>query len=217
MAAVPATFSVPSLQDLQQYSVNVANNVEGIRASLYDFQSYAQAGQTGLDFFQVPQGQSSKTLADTNMPTAGSLPNPMSFLVTNIQIFFFPAAKISILGADAIADALNDVQAVGQGGWLEFYIGSKNYIQEGPIMRFPPKNGLIVSSSMDSQTTPAASLQTKNSYANFGGAIWELKPPILLNPTQNFRVSLKWPTAVAVSALARMGIVMEGLLYRLSQ
>ena len=217
MAGVPSIMSVPNLQDLQQYSVNVANNVEGIKASLYDFTTYAQAGQTQLDFFQVPQGQAGKSLADTNMEAAGSLPNPKSFLVTNIQCYVFPNPAISILGADAVATGLNDIQIIGQGGWLEFFIGSKNYIQEGPILRFPPRNGLIINSSQDSQTTPAAGLQTMNAYGNLGGEPYDMKPPILLNPTQNFRVSLKWPVGLAISHSCRIGIVMEGLLYRLSQ
>lgn len=209
--------SLPSLEDLQKFSVNRAGQVEGIKATLYDFQAYAQAGQTSLDFFQVPQGQSSKTLADTNMETAGSLPNPKSFLVQNIQVYFYPAGDPAQFGAQAAAENINDVFDVMKSGWLEFFIGSKNYIQEGPIGRFPPRTGMIVSAALADQSTIAANLQSRISYANFGGAPYDLSPPILLSPTQNFRVSLKWPTAVAVSAAARVGIVMEGIMYRLSQ
>lgn len=209
--------AIPSLSDLTQYSVNRAGQLEGIRSSLYDFVSYAQAGHTSLDFFQVPQGQSGKSLADTNMETAGSLPNPKNFLVTNVQVYFYPAGDVAQFGAQAAAENLNDVWDVMKSGWLEFFIGSKNYVQEGPIGRFPPRTGLIMSSSVADQSTIAANLQTRNAYANFGGAPYELTPPILLTPTQNFRVSLKWPSAVPISADARIGIVMEGVLYRLSQ
>ena len=37
---------IPSLGDLQQYNVNRPGQIEGIRASLYDFQTYANAGTT---------------------------------------------------------------------------------------------------------------------------------------------------------------------------
>lgn len=213
----PRSNSVPPLADLAKYSVNRVGDVEGIRSSLYDFQTYAQAGQTGLDFYQVPQGQSSKTLADTNMEMAGSLPNPKAFLVKNIQVYFYPAGDVAQFGAQAAAEAVNDVWDVMKSGYLEFFIGSKNYVQEGPIGRFPPRTGLITSSSMADASTAGANLQSRIAYANFGGAPYDLDPPILLNPTQNFRVSLKWPTAVAISAAARIGVVMEGFLYRLSQ
>lgn len=209
--------ALPSIEDLQQYSVNRRGQLEGIRSVLYDFTTYAQAGQTSLDFFQVPSGQSSKTQADTNMETAGSLPNPKHFLVTNIQAYFFPAGDPSQFGAGAAAENVNDVFDVMKSGWIEFFIGSKNYVQEGPIGRFPPRTGMIVSAALADASTAAANLQSRIAYANFGGAPYDLSPPILLAPTQNFKVSMKWPTAVAISAAARIGVVMEGILYRLSQ
>lgn len=208
---------LPALADLQRYNVNRPNDYEGIKSVLYDFQTYAQAGQSGLDFFQVPQGQGGKTLADTNMESAGSLPNPKHFLVTNIQVYFTPGVPVAAFGAQGVAAYLNDVQALANSGYLEFFIGSKNYVQEGPIGVFPPRTGLIVSSSVADQTTAAADSQSRIAYGNLGGAIYQLTPPILLTPTQNFRVSMRWPTAVSVSAAARIGVRMEGILYRLSQ
>lgn len=209
--------SVPSLDSLKSYSVNRSNEVEGIRSSLYDFQTYGAAGGSQFDFFQVPQGQASKTLADTNMEQAGTLPNPKHFLALNMQVFVFSTLPIASLGAPAAAEAVNDIQDLAQSGYLEFFIGSKNYVQEAPISRFPSRTGLIVSSSQSDATTAGAGLQSKIAYANFGGAVYELQPPILLMPTQNFKVSLKFPTVVPVSADIRIGVVMEGILYRLSQ
>lgn len=209
--------NLPTLSELHKYNVNRPSEYEGLKSVLYDFQTYAAAGQTQLDFFQVPQGQGGKTLADTNMEAAGSLPNPKHFLVTNIQVYFKPNIDVAAFGAQAAADYINDVQDVANSGYLEFFIGSKNYIQEGPIGVFPPRTGLIVSSSLADATTAAATSQSRIAYANFGGAIYQLQPPILLTPTQNFRVSLKWPTVQAISTTARIGVRMEGILYRLSQ
>jgi len=209
--------SVPSLESLKAYQVNRSNEVEGIRSSLYDFQTYGTAGSTQFDFFQVPQGQANKTLSDTNMEQAGTLPNPKHFLALNIQIYLLSTLPIASLGAPAAARAMNDIQDIAHAGYLEFFIGSKNYVQEAPLGRFPPRTGLIVSSSQSDATTAAAGLQSKIAYANLGGAVYSLQPPILLMPTQNFKVSLKFPTAIPVSANVRIGVVMEGVLYRLSQ
>lgn len=208
---------VPKLSDLGAYDVNRADQYEGVKKAYYDFTTYAQAGQTSLNFFQVPVGQSSKTLADTNMEIAGSLPNPKHFLVQDIQVFFFPAGDLSQFGTQAAAENVNDVYDVSKSGYLEFFIGSKNYIQEGPIGRFPPSNGLTVSAALADQTTAGATMQSRISYANMAGRIWAVSPQILLKPTQNFRVSLLWPAAVAISANARIGVVMNGIEYRLSQ
>ncbi len=213
-------YSVPQLSQLQQYNVNVPGQVEGIRQSLYDFQAYAQAGQTSLNFFQTPQGQSSKTLADTNMTAAGQLAAPQSFLIEAIEIHWFPGNSV----APGIAAAptqpfpnLFDTNAVAKSGWLNLFIGSKSYLNEAPIGRFPPSTGLAVFNSATDTTTAASSRYVYSDYSRFTGLPFRMSPPILLVPTQNFSVSLNWPTAVAVTAAGRIGVVMRGILYRNSQ
>jgi len=209
-------YGIPSLEELNQYNVNRAGQVEAIKASLYDFQTYAQAGQTQLQFFQTPKGQGGKTFADTNMTLAGSLPAPMSFLVECIEIYFFPANAISATGA-VVAENWNDMYDVGKSGWLELFIGSKPYLDEAPLMKFPPRTGLTGQSSLSDTTSAAASRVTVVDYASFGGPVYEMIPPILLVPSQNFNVTLNWPAAVAISLAGRIGINMGGILYRNSQ
>lgn len=208
---------VPKLSELAAYDVNRSGEFEGIKKSYYDFQTYAQAGQTSLNFFQVPVGQSSKTLADTNMQIAGSLPNPIRFLIQDVQVFIFPAGDLAQYGAQAVAENVNDVYDFAKSGYLELNIGSKLYIQEGPLGRFPPANGLTVAAALADATTAGATMQSRVSYANTAGRVWLMQPQILLQPTQNFRISLLWPTAVALSAAARVGVVMSGIEYRQSQ
>lgn len=217
--ATPNLNSVPTIDDLTKYSVNRGGQYEVIGSALYDYGTYAAAGQTELNFFQTPQGQGSKTLADTNMEAAGSLPAPKNFLVTSLEINFWPGAAPSTFGAQAAATYLNDVWTVAKSGYLEFYIGSKNYIQEGPLGVFPAQNGLVVAAAAADQTTIAAASQTVIDYANMGGKPYVLPSPIALVSNQNFRVSLKWPVAVALpsTVAARIGIRLRGYLYRLSQ
>lgn len=210
---------IPSLDDLQKYNVNRPGQIEGIRQSLYDFQTYAAAGQTSLTFFQVPVGQSGKTKADTNMETAGSLPAPKRFFVESIEIMFFPGSAVDTFAAAAAANAAqaDDVYSIMKSGWLDFFIGSKSYLTEAPIGRFPPRTGLKLNNAL--ATNSATVGEVKSEYANFGGQVYKLDPGILLVPTQNFNISLNWPTAVALpSTIAgRIGIVLNGILYRNSQ
>jgi len=217
--ASPALNSVPTVDDLQKYSVNRGGQYEVIGSSLYDYTTYAAAGQTQLNFFQTPQGQGSKTLADTNMEAAGSLPAPKNFLVTSIEVNFWPGVNPSLFGAEVAGEYLNDVWTLAKSGWLEFFIGSKNYIQEGPIGVFPAANGLVVAAAAADASTAGANLQTLVNYANLGGKPYILPSPIALVSNQNFRVTMNWPVAVPLPsvAAARIGVRLRGYLYRLSQ
>ena len=209
----------PSLTDLQKYNVNRAGQMEVVRQSLYDFQTYAAAGQTQLTFFQVPQGQGGKTKYDTNMEVAGSLPNPKNFFVTSIEILFFPGSAIDTFAAaaDALPAQADDVYTFSKSGWLDFFIGSKSYLTEAPMAVFPSKNRLSIDSAIASNS--ATTGEVKSEYAAMAGQPFVLDPGILLVPTQNFNVTLNWPTAVALpsTVAARVGVRLNGYLYRNSQ
>lgn len=201
-----------------QFSVNRPGK-EALRSSLYDYQPYAAAGQTNLTFFAVQAGQSGKTRADTNMEAAGSLPSPKQFLIETIEVYFWPASPVNTVATTATntAKQADDVFAVMQSGFLDLFIGSKSYLTEAPIGRFPPSTGMRVDQSMSGTFT--APNMAKGEYATMTGLIYRLQPEILLEPTQNFNVTLNWPIAVALpSGLAgRIGVVMRGMLYRNSQ
>ena len=213
--------SVPTLQELEKFNVNRAGEFEATRQSLYDIQTYAQAGQTSLTFFQVPIGQGGKTLADTNMELAGNLPNPKMQLVQSIEVLFYPSVAPSRGPiADEASIFLNDVYNVTKSGWLELFIGSKSYLKEAPIGRFPPKTHLSGFAAIATSLTAGAATQSRDTYAVASGRAYMVDPWILLKPTQNFNVSLNWPAAVALNAAdtaARIGVVLDGILYRNSQ
>lgn len=215
--ATPNINQVPDINALRKYAVNRSNDYEVIGSALYDYTTYLAAGQTELNFFQTPQGQGGKSLADTNMESAGSLPKPKNFIVTAVEVNFWAGDNPATFGAQAAADRINDLWNFSKSGYLEFYIGSKNYIQEGPMNVFPPFNGLVVSSSLADVSTTGANMQSAIAYGNMGGKPYQLASPVTLMSNQNFRVSLKWPVPVAISADARVGVRLRGYLYRLSQ
>lgn len=205
--------AIPKLDELRNYKVRQSGNIEGIGWSLYDFGTYAQAGQTSLSFFQVPVGQSSKTLADTNMELAGQLPSGQAFLIESIELYLFPGVAPglnSTTDADT-AEFTNDVYDFAKSGSLALNIGSKKYVQEAPLGRFPPKTRLAGWSAL---TTTEATLTKIVDYSAAGGRPYLLRSPYLLESSQNFNITLTWPAAVPLSAAARIGCVMEGVLYR---
>lgn len=215
---------VPNREQLSQFVVN-RSGWEGIRQSLYDFQAYPAAGATNLQFFAVPLGQGGKTLSDTNMNLAGQLPTNKEFLVESVHVYFTPttptvAAQMpAAFGAQAVPEIINDSYIFRRSGNLVFEIGSKNYLEEAPLMRFPPKNTFHVEGALADVSTAGADLQSRIAYGDAIGVPYILKPAsLLLTSNQNFNVSIRYPEGVqAITNPARVGVVLEGILYRRSQ
>lgn len=206
---------IPSLAELQRYNVNRPDQVEAIRQSLWDTQTYLDNSTTQLQFFQIPNGQSSKTLADTNMEAAGSLPAPKSFLIETVELFFFPQNTIASDSTTIAASKnLNDLYQLTKAGWLDLFIGSKSYLQEGPLMKFPPRSGI---GGIQVGADSTANTGVRVDYATLGGPVYELDPPILLVPTQNFKITLTWASAIDIGANCTIVCNLGGILFRNSQ
>jgi len=235
---------IPLASQAANYDVNRIGEVEGVRQTLYDFQLYPLLGSLALNFFANPIGQgvttspgavvgSTKTITDTNMELAGQLPNPKSFLVESIEILTFPgnsgaantftqqppydfvAVPTDLLPLSA--GGVNDVWNINNTGHLQFYIGSKSYLDETPLHRFPPKSFVGVDGAVASNSATTAALAI--AAARSMGRPYFLDPPIFLRATQNFRITLDWPALVpTISTLnARIGVILDGYLYRNSQ
>lgn len=196
----------------QRFAANLPGK-EAIYQPLYDFQTYAAAGHTSLSFFQVPNGQSNKTLADTNMDNAGALPAGKEFLVQAIEVCFFPGADPGILQAPAAAVFTEDCYKFSKSGHLQFFVGSKSYLDEAPIGVFGQSFGLEGFAALADSTTASATGQSVIQYAKLASNIYQITPVKLVSQ-QNFKVVMDWPAAVAISADARVGVRLLGTLYR---
>lgn len=229
----------PALQDVLQYAVNKPGSAEVIGQSLYDFQLYPAAGAVQFNFFQNPVGQglsaspgnagNTKTLGDTNMRAAGQLPAPQMFLVTNIQVTFeagtvstantftpqrpWSFAASPTITAPTSAAAMNDLSAVIESGWLQVDVGSKNYLQEAKLNRFPPKAASKFDFALASNMTSAVSALA---WGQAEGQPYPIDPPILLPSNQAFQVSVNFPVAIATPSTfnGRIGVILDGYLYR---
>lgn len=216
-----ATRRAPSLNALAQYNVNRPGAIEAVWQPLYDYQTYAAAGQTSLTFFQTPVGGGStpRTLADTNMRSAGQLPAPQQFLVQNVQVILLPGFTVSSLGAAAATSFAQDVYSILSSGVLRMRVGSKDYVEMAPLMEFPPTTKLSGFAAASDASTAGAGLAWKMTYASADGVPFSVVP-IRLIANQNFSVTLEWPTAVAVpstNATTKIGVKLGGYLYRNSQ
>ena len=215
--------NIPSRANLAKYNVN-RPGWEVVRQSLYDFTSYAAAGQTTLNFFATPNGQGGKTLSDTNMTLAGQLPAAQEFLVNSIEVLFFPTVPVvaadnpAAFGAGAVANAVNDVYKVMRTGNLVLTIGSKPYLTESPLGRFPAKTHFQVDGAV-SQGGVVADTAQRVVYAYSAGRPYLLSPADLrLTSSQNFSITLNWPEGLqTITNPGRIGVILDGILYRRSQ
>lgn len=197
----------PSIRRVFRTSrVNVPNMTESIWQPLYDYQTLPAAGATQQSFFQVPIGQGGKTLNDTNMELAGQIPAGQAFQITGIQVELYPGVDVDAGAATQFAD---DVYNFYKSGNLILRIGSKDFIRQGNLMKFAPVNRL----SVDSATGLAA--QTI-SYAAAVGREY-VTDGLLLESSQNFSVQLNNLAALPSAQNARLGVTLNGFLFRNAQ
>lgn len=214
------------VNQLQNYVPNQPGAVEVVYQPFYDFQAYATGGATQMLFFQVPNGQSSKTFGDTNMTLAGQFPSPTTFVIDEIQVYFNPGAAVAVsAGAVRALTNWNDVVAVlnagpgaaaqTSGSWLELSVGSKTIFRDAPLNKFPT-NFTVGGMAAIGYANAAAANQTDVSFARSVGKVYSVIP-IAIPQNQNFLVTLNWATAVSATANGRIGVILNGNYYRLSQ
>jgi hypothetical protein len=211
---------------LQQYVPNMPGAIEVVYQPFYDFQLYPTAGATSILFFQVPNGSGGKTLGDTNMTLAGQFPSPTTFAVDEVQVYFNPGSTVSLTAAAYRAlNNWNDVVAVlnaGVGGadqtfgsWLEFTVGSKLIFRDAPLNKFPC-NFTVAGAAAVAVNGTAAADQTDVQFARSVGKPYSVIT-IAIPQNQNFQVNLLWATASPAQAHGRIGVILNGNWYRLSQ
>jgi hypothetical protein len=208
----------PDIGSLQNYNVNRAGQPEVIWQPTYDYQAYPMAGATQFTFFKTPVGQGGTTYGDTNMSLAGSFPRPQEFLVTGIQVYFKPGNAVgrTAVVAATVPENVNDVNDILFGeSFLKLFIGSKDYLIDGPLGKFPQAFG-IHSSGWGFGTTTADMNGKWVDYAKHAGRYYSITP-VKIPANQNFNVSLNFPTAIAASVAGTIGVILDGFLYRLSQ
>ncbi len=228
MARIPRYRSLPSPQQRRNMSVGVKDaqgNVvqEAVSWALYDQVTYLAAGQSQLAFFNTPVGggSPSKTFGQTNLELQSQLPVGKQFMCESLELIFVPGTAVlpsSGPAADTTSKMVNDVYTFYYGvAWAELKVQSKFYVQEGPLLQFPPKRRLGGFAALASSTTAGPALQTMISAAWPVGPTYRFDPPFEIPSAQNFSLTLNWPAALAISANATVFARMEGILYRPAQ
>jgi len=234
---------IPGAADFAKYRVTNPDSSEVIRQRLYDYQCYPAGGQAQFSFFTLPQGQgitstngavvaTAKTASDTNMTNAGTLPSGMEYLIESIEVYFKPGtsdvantfvpANITTPATGALSipaiSGLDDTDLVYNTGLLTFNVLNKVQLQETPLRSFPPKTWMVNDVALATAVGGAPlTAMSANSYA--AGRAYYLEPPVSLQPTVNFGVTITYPAAQALPStfVGRIGVVFDGYLRRASQ
>lgn len=230
----------PSLETFRQNVVARIGEVEVIKQTLYDTVVYPTAGAVTIPFFQNPIGQglsaspgnaaAAKALSDTNLTLGGQLPAPQAFLIASIEVDFQPGSSaaantfaiqppsgFNAAAAAAVQAGEADVNAFYTGGSLTLTIGTKPYLQEAALLRFPPKARFELDAAVASNSATVGEVLMAKLKA--GGRPYQLDPMLGLMTSMNFNVTLNWPVAVATpsgfNGAAR--VILDGWLFRAVQ
>jgi len=233
--------TIPTAGDFAAYRVTNPNFAEVISQPLYDYQLLPGAGAQSLTFFQAPIGQgvttalgatvgTVKSLNDTNMALGGQLPSGFEFLSDRIALEFYPGnvstastytpavvANWAAVAASTMNGAVNDANTFWQSGRLEFNVLGKNYTRATPLIKCPPAASFDLAGYASSNSATTAALYS--AILKPVGDPYELMPPVSLQPSVNFDVSLIWPAAQALPSgfNARVGVILYGYAKRAGQ
>lgn len=187
------------------YVTQINQALEVIPFVLYDTQTYVDNTTVILPYFtSVPANES---VSNVNPPAI--LPNPESFLIKNI--FWMVPNQLETIDQGAAAANLpsqfNDIVLLANTGILKLFIGDKPYgpwpLYRLPCSTYPKLTGLAAAGA------EAANLIS--GYGNTDGPQYPVLPPLLIAPTQKFRVSLEWPAgAVDLAANRSIKVGLDG-------
>jgi hypothetical protein len=215
-----------TLDELNAHVTQLATQ-DVIYAPLYDSNSWGTAGQTQLTFFTAPVGQGTttapgatgtKSLADTNLTSAGQLTKGNEFYMTGQEFMFFPGSlPEQDITAAGVNGFLNDTYNASKSGFVTLQVGSnRNYIQDGPLGIFPPNARLYVASAIGGTDTAGTQSVLTAIYAAWSGESYEITP-VYIEATLGFQEYIQWPAAVTLATTARIFSRMRGYLVRNAQ
>lgn len=176
--------------------------LEVIPDQLYSALTYTDNTTTELNFFTAVAANQSLS----NLTQAGMLPNPQSFLIQAIRIFFRTTVETVDSGAaGALPSQVGDIALLLNTGRLTLNIGQKRY---GPwrLWMLPAASSLV---PMISQAGAEAANLTQ-AYGQVMGPLWGMFPHLMISPLQNFSVQVQWPAAVNLSADIIMEVMLDG-------
>lgn len=177
--------------------------LEVIPDQLYSALTYTDNTTTELNFFTAVAANQSLS----NLTQAGMLPNPQSFLIQCIRLFFRITVQTVDMAASAadLVGSLNDIALLINTGRLTLNIGQKRY---GPWRLWMLPAGSSLNANLAAAGAEAAG--QVSTYGQLTGQLWGMFPHLMIAPLQNFSVQMQWPTAVNLAADVVVEVMLDG-------
>lgn len=220
-AAYSAAGGLPVLTQayLAAHVVGTAGS-DVIWGPLYDSLAYPSAGQMSFTFFNQGvgagttsspgAGTGAKTLWDTNIITPNMLTMGNEFYAIGSETHILPGVQNTTATPFALypslgnatpttnnKDMINDLWAIGNGGLKVLTVGTdRKYINDGPLMQFPPAKWLQVAAAIAELGATTTNYVSEIAYAAWGGEPYQIVP-IYLQSNQNFTLTIGFAAALA--------------------
>lgn len=200
----------PIPQEWTSYVTQSPVGLEIVPSHLYDVLTYTDNSTRELLFFN----QSNVAKSISNLKQPGMLPNPQSFLIQNIRVFFRTTLETVDSGAAGnLLSKLNDLILLANTGIATLHIGTKEY-GPWPIWSLP---AATFAKGMLSQAGGEAANLTQM-YGQLDGPLYPLFPNLMIAPLQNFDLTLSWPqAAVDLTGDMVIQVLFDGQLARAVQ
>ncbi len=197
---MPRSSALRKLEENGSYSKTAA---EVLDFSYYDTMVMA-TGTLLQRLFITPLGQGGKSLADTNMVSAGQLPQGQNFKIYNFKVFY-----CSFGGAFATAD-INFWYQMLSTTTFEFIVPGKDNLGQWTLWE------MIGESTMISLVPTVAGDNIPLNQPRYGG-VFPLNKPIKIGAVQSFEVRIQHHVAPnAVLDDDKLFISLNGRLVRMS-
>lgn len=227
--------------DLQAHQVGTGGQ-DIIWAPLFDSNAWPSAGVAsgGLLFFAAQKGQGTssapgagavaKTIFDTNLTLGGQLGMGNDFYVIGVEMPIYPGVTNSTstpfglypgIGSQAPANTgffVNDLWNILCQGFITFAVGTdRNFVQDGPLINFPPTVGLDIAAALAEIGPSSTSTGVGNAvvYGRAAGEPYTIVP-VYLQATQQFTFVVTTAATIALpsSIAARIQARLRGYLIR---
>lgn len=213
---------------------------QSLRWQWYGWITYPTAGASELNFFGNAVGQGATTLADTNLPKAGSF-GQTHFLVKTISTGIKLAQQdtgsfnlANIATADQRSLSSDIIAGFVQAGVLTFSIGARPFATIPRPFQYAPPAGnepdFDGSSVSAPSATPLGNVTAQVPYATQTrnrANVYRVDPNILIEAEQQFEVKIAFPSGlvpVIATGLTpaindstnplKVGVILDGVLLR---
>lgn len=213
---------------------------QSLRWQWYAWITYPLAGASELNFFGNAVGQGATTLADTNLPKAGSF-GQTHFLVKTIstgirlgQQDLSSFNRTNIATADQRTLASDIIAGFTQAGVLSFNIGARPFATIVKPFMYAPQTGnepdFSGSSVSNASAAPLGDVVAQVPYATQTRSranVYRVDPNLLIEAEQQFDIKIAFPSgAVPIIATGltpainettnalKVGVILDGVLLR---